>query len=101
MSDTKNEPRSRAGMLRDLRQAHAASVERAQALYRTQRQLQQSICALIGDAPKTVPQIAAALGKPAHEVLWFVAALKKYGIVLETGMCGDYPLYQKAKEKRE
>jgi len=24
--------------------------------------------------------------------------LKKYGIVVETGMCGDYPLYKRASE---
>ena len=26
------------------------------------------------------------------------AALKKYGLVVEAGMCGDYPLYKKAEE---
>jgi hypothetical protein len=46
-----------------------------------------------------VPQIATAIGKPAHQVLWFVAAMKKYGIVVEMGMCGDYPLYQRVKEQ--
>jgi hypothetical protein len=45
-----------------------------------------------------VPEIAAEIGEPTHEVLWFVAALRKYGIVVEAGMCGDYPLYQRAKE---
>jgi predicted transcriptional regulator len=60
--------------------------------------MQQAICQLIRDTPKTVPDIAAEIGKPTFEVLWFVAALRKYGIVIETGMCGDYPLYQRARE---
>jgi hypothetical protein len=46
-----------------------------------------------------VPEITEAVGKPTHEVLWFVAALKKYGILVEAGMCGDYPLYQRVKEQ--
>jgi|NGEPerStandDraft_6_1074524.scaffolds.fasta_scaffold11212_2 predicted transcriptional regulator len=101
MSTTKREGGPRGEALRSLREAHGATVKRAQALFREQRQMQQSICQFIRDTPKTVPQIAAEIGKPAHEVLWFMAALKKYGIVMETGMCGDYPLYQRSQETRE
>ncbi len=98
MSEPKVEAPSRGEMLKQLRAAHAATVERAQALLREQKQMQQSICKFIRDDPKTVPEIAAAIGKPTHEVLWFLMALKKYGLVVEAGMCGDYPLYQRVKE---
>lgn len=98
MSNVKTESTSRGMILKRLRETHTESVKRTQALLREQRQMQQAICKSIGDIPKTVPEIAAEIGKPAHEVLWFVAALKKYGIVIETGMRGDYPLYQQAKE---
>jgi predicted transcriptional regulator len=101
MSETKTEAASRGEMLKKLRLAHAETVERAQALLREQKQMQQSICQLIREEPKTVPEIALATGKPTHEVLWFVAALRKYGIIVETGMCNDYPLYQRAKEIQE
>ena len=87
-------------MLKRLRAVHADSVEQTQALFREQKQLQQAICKFIGDTPKTVPEIAAEIGRPPHEILWFVAALKKYGIVIEAGMRGDYPLYQQSKEAR-
>jgi predicted transcriptional regulator len=90
---------SRAELLKQLREAHRQTVERTQALYKEQRQMQNAICQLIRAEPKTVPQIATAIGKPAHQVLWFIAAMKKYGIVVETGMCGDYPLYQRVKEQ--
>jgi predicted Rossmann fold nucleotide-binding protein DprA/Smf involved in DNA uptake len=90
---------SRAELLKQLRAEHQQTVERTQALYKEQRQLQNAICQLIRTEPKTVPQIATAIGKPAHQVLWFVAAMKKYGIVVEMGMCGDYPLYQRVKEQ--
>jgi predicted transcriptional regulator len=90
--------RARSENLKRLREAHAETVEKTQALLREQKQFQQQICQVIRDEPKTVPEVAAATGKPAHEVLWYMAALKKYGIVVEAGMCGDYVLYQRAKE---
>lgn len=98
MSDQKVETPSRAEILKRLREAHAPTVERAQGMMKEQKQMQNAICQFIRDTPKTIPEIAAEIGKPTHEVLWFVAALKKYGIVIETGMCGDYPLYQRAQE---
>jgi predicted transcriptional regulator len=98
MSEEQVKDLSRGEMLKNLREAHATSVERTQALFREQKQMQQSICQFIRDTPKTVPEIAAEIGKPSHEVLWFITAFKKYGIVVETGKCGDYPLYQRAKE---
>jgi len=101
MSSGKADAAARREMLARLRETHAASAERTQKLVREQRQMQQAICQFIRDNPKTVPEIAAQIGKPAHEVLWFVAALKKYGIVIETGMCGDYPLYKRAEEAKE
>jgi predicted transcriptional regulator len=92
------EARARSETLKKLRETHAATVERTQALLREQKQYQREICLVIRDNPKTVPEVAAAIAKPAHEVLWHLAALKKYGIVVEAGMCGDYVLYKLAKE---
>jgi len=86
-------------MLKRLREQHADSVARTQALYKEQRRIQQEICKIIRDTPKTVPDVAAAIGLPTHEVLWHLTAMKKYGIVAESGMCGDYPLYRKVEEK--
>ena len=90
---------SRGEMLKQLREQHAETVVRTQALYKEQRRIQQEICKTIRDTPKTVLDVALATGLPAHEVLWHLNAMKKYGIVAETGMCGDYPLYQRVEEK--
>ena len=98
MSESKLESKSRGEMLKQLRQEHRETVERAQVLVREQKQMQSSICKFIRENPKTVPEIAAAISKPTHEVLWYLAAMKKYGIVVEAGMCGDYPLYQQSVE---
>ena len=95
---TSNKAPSRGEMLKGLREAHAATYERTQALLREQKRVQQAICGAIRENPKTVPEIAAAVNMPTHEVLWYVASFKKYGLLVEKDMCGDYPLYQKAEE---
>ena len=89
---------SRSEMLKKLRTQHAESVERTQALLKEQKHMQQELCAFFREKPRTVPEAAQATGIPADKVLWFVAAMKKYGVVVEAGMCGDYPLYKKAEE---
>jgi predicted transcriptional regulator len=55
----------------------------------------------VRDKPKTVPEMAELIGLPSHEVLWHVAALKKYGILEEAGACGMYYLYQPTEEARK
>lgn len=97
---TQQTPQSRGELLKRLREQHAATVERTQALLREQKRVQQEICKVIRETPKSVPEIAAAVNMPANEVLWYVASFKKYGLLVEKGMCADYPLYQKAEEKK-
>lgn len=97
---TQQTPQSRGDMLKRLREQHAATVERTQALLREQKRVQQEICKVIRDTPKSVPEVAEAIGMPANEVLWYMASFKKYGLIIEKGMCSDYPLYQKAEEKK-
>jgi predicted transcriptional regulator len=52
----------------------------------------------MGNEPKTVPDIAEASGLMAEQVLWHIIALKKYNLVVETGLSGEYYLYQQVKE---
>jgi predicted transcriptional regulator len=97
---TQQATQSRGEMLKRLREQHAATVERTQALLREQKRVQQEVCKLLREKPMTVPEVAAAINMPAHEVLWYMASFKKYGLIVEKGMCADYPLYQKAEEKK-
>lgn len=92
--------RSRSEMLKHLREVHADTVERTQAFYKEQKHIQQEICKVIRENPKTVLEVAAATSLPTHEVLWHLTAMKKYRMVVETGMCGDYPLYQRVWEEK-
>ena len=43
------------------------------------------IAAALRDGPKTIPALAEALGAPAHEVVCWVMAMRRYGQVEEKG----------------
>ena len=40
---------------------------------------------ILGQGPKTVPELAEALGKPADEVTWWLMGYWRYGQVVEVG----------------
>ncbi len=98
MSD-KKKTSSRGELLKQLREEHAETFQQTQHLLKRQKFVQQEICRVIRENPKTVPEIAEAINMPANEVLWYVASFRKYGLLVEKDMCGDYPLYQKAEEE--
>lgn len=97
---TKEDAKRRAIFLKRLRHEHQESVTRAQVLLREQKALRRKICESMREEPKTVPEIAAASGISADLVLWHVTAMKKYDLVTEAGMCGEYYLYQMREEKK-
>ena len=68
-------------------------------LLKAQKKVQKLICQSIRETAKSVPEIAAELDMPTHEVLWYLTGYKKYDIVVEDGMCGDYVLYKKVEDK--
>jgi predicted transcriptional regulator len=90
--------KKRAAVLKKLRTEHADTVARTQELLKSQKRVQKLICQSVRDKAKTVPEIAAEVAMPTHEVLWYLTAYKKYDIVIEEGMCGDYVLYRKVQE---
>lgn len=100
MSDREG-AKQRAIFLKRLREEHQTSVAEAQALLKVQQAFRRKICEAMRDGPKTVPEIAATAGLPADQTLWHVMAMKKYDLVTEAGMCGEYYLYQMPKEKKQ
>jgi len=98
----KEEARQHTRMLVELRQRYAASVKKAQELLKEQQTVRKTLQRLLQQAPCSVPQLAAAARAPADEILWHIAAMKKYGIVEEAGMDenGEYYLYRLSKEAR-
>ena len=95
----KEAAKKRAAVLKQLRTEHAESVARTQELLKEQKRVQKLICQSIREQAKSVPEIAVELEMPTHEVLWYLTGYKKYDIVVEEGMCGDYVLYKKVQEK--
>ena len=95
----KEAAKKRTAVLKSLRAEHAETVARTQELLKEQKRVQKLICQSIREKAKTVPEIAAEVGMPTHEVLWYLTGYKKYDIVVEEGMCGEYVLYKKVEEK--
>lgn len=87
------EAKKRAQMLAELRKQHPESVKASQAALKKQQSLRKTIRQALQDEPLSVPQIAAATHLPASEVLWHIAAMKKYGAVVEAGLDEDYEYY--------
>lgn len=94
----KDAAKQRAQLLKDLRAQHQETVERTQKLLKDQGKIEREICKTIQEKSKTVPEIAESLDIPTHRVLWFLTSLKKYNIVEEDGMSGEYFLYKRIEE---
>ena len=97
---TKEDAKKRAIFLKRLREKHKETVVRTQSLLKEQKAIRRQLCQPIRDEPKPVPEIAEITGIPADQVLWHITAMKKYGLVVEAGMCGEYYLYQRIEDKK-
>jgi hypothetical protein len=90
---------SRAELLKKLRTTYPEGVARAQAMLKEQKHIQDEISRVLREKPASVPEVAEAVGIPPQQALWYLAAMKKYNLVVENGMSGDYPLYQLVEEQ--
>jgi predicted Rossmann fold nucleotide-binding protein DprA/Smf involved in DNA uptake len=97
MSTTLN-AKQRSQFFKQLREEHHETVAQVQALLKEQKDIRRQIVQAMGNEPRTVPDIAEASGLPAEQVLWHIIAMKKYNLVIETGLSGEYYLYQQVKE---
>lgn len=61
------------------------------------------ILEVLADGPRTVPEIAAALGRPTHEAMFWVMGMRRYGQVRdvkEAAVDGYFRYQAVAKEPR-
>jgi len=56
---------------------------------------------VLESGPQTIPQIAEALGKPSHEVVYWVMGLRKYGWIAEIKEVDDDGYFQYQAIPRE
>ena len=54
-------------------------------MLRDEMVMRDRIAALLHDGPMTIPALAAALGHPSPEVVCWVMAMRRYGMVEEEG----------------
>jgi len=97
MSD-KEAGKKRAQVLKELRTKHQETVDQTQALLKEQGKIEREILKLIKDGSMTIPTIASQVELPTNRVLWFITALKKYDLIREDGMDGEYVLYRRNEE---
>ena len=82
-----------AEALKTLRQRRKDLVQTATARMRAQKKIISAIKVHLSQGPGTIPEIAAATGNAPAETLWYMAALKKYGQVVEDQKDGDFYRY--------
>jgi hypothetical protein len=87
--------------LKKLKAARKEQIAATTARMKVQRLAVKAVKAGLEGAELTVPEIAAATGLPASEVLWYVASLKKYGEILEGPKAGGYYRYRLAPAAAE
>ena len=47
--------------------------------------MKDRIIALLKEAQRTVPEVAEAIGAPEHETVYWMMAMRRYGMIEETG----------------
>ncbi|HEY52156.1 MAG TPA: hypothetical protein G4N94_01730 [Caldilineae bacterium] len=102
MTTDKAEAKKRSAMLAELRKQRRNQVKEAQALLKEQQGIRKALRRSLQSGPRSVPQLAEETGLPAHDVLWHIAAMKKYAQIVEAGLDEEYEyhLYALAKESK-
>lgn len=67
----------------------SAVIRDTREIIRDEQAMRAPILKVLASGPLTIPEIAQALGKPTHEVVFWVMGLRKYGWVGEIKEVGD------------
>ena len=70
-------------------------------IVRDEHLMRGRILALLEAGPLTIPEIAAALGRPSHEVTYWVMGMRKYGYVSEDKEATDEGYYRYGAIERD
>ena len=101
MSRSDQDTKAKKEAMRELRESRKTFIKAASAKMKGQKEAIKGIKDQLKDGARTVPEIAAATGASAAETLWFIAALKKYGLIQEAEKDGSYFKYALAGVKAE
>jgi hypothetical protein len=102
MNAANDQAKARTQMLIELRKRHETTVLKAQELLKNQQATRKKLRKAMEAGPLSVPALASATSIPNHEVLWHIAAMKKYGLVEEVGIdeAKEYYRYSRSKESK-
>jgi len=82
--------------LKRLRNERPDQVDRARELQKEKKSIRRKVKQALAGEPVTVPTVAREAGIDPATALWHISAMKKYGLAVEEGMDGDWPLYRLA-----
>ncbi len=97
MSQTEEGKEVQKEAMKRLREIRKESVKAAAARVKEQNQAVKAITEQLKVEPRTVPEIAGAIGISTSQVMWYIATMKKYGQVLEADQEESYFRYQLAQ----
>jgi DNA-binding IclR family transcriptional regulator len=83
--------------MKALRESRKTTIARARKAIKENNRILTAIRQQIADEPQTIPEISRRLGMESAKVLRFVAAMKRYGEVVEGAKQGDYFKYGLAR----
>lgn len=94
--------RERVLRLAEMRSQRGDQAAHKAELVREELATRRKLMDMLEEEPRTAPQLAQQTGMPTHEVLWYLAAMRKRGLIEEarTDDTGDFFLYTLSKEAR-
>jgi DNA-binding transcriptional ArsR family regulator len=98
-ADPERERRSKIrALVRQIAEKREASVARAQTELKEQRAVRKRVKDRLRTGPATVPELSEATGLSPATVLRQIAAMRKYGSVVEAEQDGNYFRYRLVDE---
>jgi hypothetical protein len=101
MSESDDKRKEQKQILKRLRTERTDHVETVRKDQKRIRETRKALKKALAKESLTVPQIAAAIDRPTDEVLWHVAAMRYYGLVVEDEQDEDYFRYRLVPAKRK
>jgi hypothetical protein len=82
-----------AEALAHFKERHGAASNQLLAWVKDSAKRKAAIKKALAAGPLTVPEVASAVDISPADALWLITAMRKYGLVVEDSVDGDYPRY--------
>jgi len=75
---------------------HRATLRDPREVIREEPLMHRPILEALGDEALTVPEVARRIGRPSHEVVYWLMGMRRYGYVVEVGDADEDGYYRYA-----